>query len=301
LADIEDGGDDVSAWTSILNEIENSARNWLDCPWIIAEFYFYRRIISVFDHFTTLYDPFMKQKLNGTLSALPLVEDIARAVLNVDDWLHNADIVLFGLLTSLWGNKKDLSLWPAPPASSAVTATNTEESIPHPPQEQHEVSVPAAISYLRTSTASHILDNQTETVVRHLLAGPATTCRNVGIVVDNAGFELLCDFALGHILLTAGVAQTVTFHTKKHPTFVSDATTRDCMDTIAQLLSPSFGDMTFPRPCSLQLAGSWRDHCQAGRFLFKDDFFWCQPTPFDRMPDAIGTLLSDNFLTIVKV
>lgn len=79
----------------------------------------------------------------------------------------------------------------------------------------------------------------------------------IGIVVDNAGYELVSDLVLGHCLLAtgntkgflrayitvhtytcyslSGAADVVTFHTKGHPTFVSDATTKDVLETIAVL------------------------------------------------------------------
>ena len=56
--------------------------------------------------------------------------------------------------------------------------------------------------------------------------------RRVDIVVDNAGYELVSDFLLGHTLIQLEIADQIVFHTKGHPTFVSDATTEDCISTI---------------------------------------------------------------------
>jgi hypothetical protein len=43
---------------------------WLSAPWMVAEFYLYRRLTETLDYFnpkspTFLYDPFAKQKLSG--------------------------------------------------------------------------------------------------------------------------------------------------------------------------------------------------------------------------------------------
>lgn len=46
----------------ILADIDDDKRNWLNAPWIVAEFYFYRRIVEAFKYFETGYDMFAKQK-----------------------------------------------------------------------------------------------------------------------------------------------------------------------------------------------------------------------------------------------
>lgn len=300
LTDIDDGEDDAGDWNLILNNINTSERSWLDSPWIISEFYFYRRLVSIFKYFETSYDPFCKQKMHGTLHSLPVFEEIAKVVMHIDEWFFNSDIILFGLLTSLWGNKKDLSIWPAPQDSVwASESTSMDHSTVQ--QQPQVLSSISAIAHLKASSASNILDNQLDQVVDYLIreASSYRGNRSVGIVVDNAGFELLCDLTLGHVLIAAGVVDTVTFHTKKHPTFVSDATTRDCMEAISNLACASFGDCS--RPHSVELTGLWRAHVDADRFLFQEDFFWCQPTPFDLMPDSIRSRLSAHYLTVVKV
>ena len=42
------------------------------------------------------------------------------------------------------------------------------------------------------------------------------------------------------ITLLTGAADVVTFHTKGHPTFVSDATTKDVLETISVLQNSPF-------------------------------------------------------------
>ena len=94
---------------------------------------------------------------------------------------------------------------------------------------------------------SFILDDQTDAVVSLLKSLAAEkSSRNsqkdgpkseIGIIVDNAGYELVSDLVLGHCLLATGAADVVTYHTKGHPTFVSDATTKDVLETIEVLKS----------------------------------------------------------------
>ena len=46
----------------ILAAVNSDRRNWLNAPWIVAEFYFYRRIVEAFKFLETGYDMFAKQK-----------------------------------------------------------------------------------------------------------------------------------------------------------------------------------------------------------------------------------------------
>ena len=52
----------VMSRDEILAAINADNRNWLNAPWVVAEFYFYRRIVEAFKFFETGYDMFAKQK-----------------------------------------------------------------------------------------------------------------------------------------------------------------------------------------------------------------------------------------------
>ena len=43
------GGFHQEVWQEILRPYLSS--NWLDTPWLITEFYFYRRVVEAFDYF----------------------------------------------------------------------------------------------------------------------------------------------------------------------------------------------------------------------------------------------------------
>lgn len=45
----EDGGPDVKVWGALMRDYEGS--NWLDAPWLVTEFYFYRRVAEIFRYF----------------------------------------------------------------------------------------------------------------------------------------------------------------------------------------------------------------------------------------------------------
>lgn len=312
LENIQDEGDDMNDWKLILESVEMSQRNWLQAPWIISEFYFYRRIMSCFSYFRTAHDPFRQQKLNGTLASLSAIEEVASLLYNGTDMASSRNHVLFGLLTSLWGNKKDLSLWPAVVVEGLNAADSEDNSPREGGSDTSEKCIASALEHLRETSYLHILDNQLDDATDYLMVDVREgEFRNVGIVVDNAGFELLCDLTLGHILLATGVATSITFHTKKHPTFVSDATTADCVETIDHIANASFGcndgsrssmdTSHVQRPSSVLMGTEWKQHVSRGAFRFQDDFFWCQPTSFRSMPISVQNRLASSYITIIKV
>ena len=101
---VEDGGEDIALWNSMLGQLPDSERNWLDAPWVLTEFYFYRRIIECFKFFQDGYDPFHPQKFAGLVDALAPIESIAEKIPEI--LCENIDTALtLAVQTSLWGNK----------------------------------------------------------------------------------------------------------------------------------------------------------------------------------------------------
>ena len=154
---------DNSVWNEILASVPDSERNWLDAPWVITEFYFYRRIIECFRYFDTKYDPFVKQKVSGLLEALPSIEAVSSKLPDLLDASQtNVNVAVeVALQTSLWGNKMDLSLWPASKGTLASASTSPAKT-----SEAGKISYGAALDAGRP----YILDDMTADTVRHLLA-----------------------------------------------------------------------------------------------------------------------------------
>jgi hypothetical protein len=141
---------DTATWDRILREIREEDRNWLDAPWIVSEFYLYRRVVECFKYFETGYDCFKRQKGNGLVEALPSIEEIAQrlpVLLSCEDG-SRGQAVKVAILTSLWRNKMDLSLWPAASAGQ-------------------QISFGAALD----ANAPFILDDHCDTVTKVLTAG----------------------------------------------------------------------------------------------------------------------------------
>ena len=118
---------------------------------------------------------------------------------------------------SLWGNQADLSLWPV---GSDVDPRNDSRKI----------------------LKEHLLANDIKQVLR-VFNKVDLPVKQVDIMLDNAGFELVSDLALADILLSHGLVDQVILHVKIHPTFVSDVIEADLGKTI-QFLTGSEDDDT---------------------------------------------------------
>lgn len=118
--------------------------------------------------------------------------------------------------------------------------------------------------------------------------------RNIGIVTDSAGYELVCDLLLGHALILSDVTDTVTFHTKAYPSFVYNATSDDIRRVIFQL-NESDGN-------TYAVAVLLKDHLESGRFIVQEHFFWNLPTGFCALPPDLCRDMeyNNNILTILK-
>ena len=173
---------------------------------------------------------------------------------------------LAGLVAiNLWGNRADLSLWPA-------------DSGEQPMQADWE------------GAEAQTLVDDTALVTRHLSDHKRA---QVDFIVDNAGLELVTDLALADYLLASGAAERVMLHLKMHPTFVSDATVGDVQDTVSYLAAEDNGSTAaFGERLFTYLADS--------RLRLRDHPFWTSPFAFWQMPDDLRQDLSQSQLIISK-
>lgn len=102
----DDGGPDVATWNSvILPKSLDRGETWLSAPWAVAEFYFYRRLMTAVNYFRSPVDPFASQKSLGLSTATTSIHALATSVNEVSG--KNVDSLDFQrfVLTSLWGNR----------------------------------------------------------------------------------------------------------------------------------------------------------------------------------------------------
>lgn len=263
----DDGGPDLAVWEGIMAPYAQS--NWLDAPWLVTEFYFYRRIIQIFEYFRTSYDPFHHQKRLGLEGALELTKELVARAEEVHKAGDPETALHFAVFASLWGNKMDLSLWPSQSDGAAANKAQTFANV------------------LEASSVNLLADDFS-TVLAHLRGAGASG--RVDIVVDNAGFELVTDLLLADALLLHKLASQVVFHLKGHPTFVSDAMEKDVRDTVHYLASHQV----------VAARDRWSSYLQTGQWDLRAHNYWAQPFPFWERPDEVTEDLSQSRLVFVK-
>ena len=286
----EDGGEDVTTWKSIMREHVESKTRWQDLPWLDAEFYFYRRVLSATGYFnrkSTNFgkDPFKKDKTRGLEASLKPAVNLAKR-LKAFDANKEADLKSM-IYVSLWGNRADLSIWAAEDAEKAAGEYESENE---------------------DEDKKALLTDDSNALCAYLLSGELKD-KSVSLIVDNAGFELVCDLALADAL--TAVCNKVVLRVKAHPTFVSDATFEDIWEHVEFLESASIRGSKNSKEekgkdieARRKMASRWKSHLLSGRWVIEPDFAWCQPQPFWDLPElaqaSLSSELNNTGLTIIK-
>jgi uncharacterized protein with ATP-grasp and redox domains len=275
---LHDTGVDFSAWVKYLEPFKG--QRWIDVPWFLAETYFYRLILEITNYFRPGelqgVDPFQLQKNKGLETSL---DSIIPLCIQLNQWLADAQkeeklnqTALIALLYfALWGNRVDLSLWSALESDGFANAKGERSRFDIQSQQAHIIVDDAA-------------------KVTELLASKG---KRIDFVIDNAGFELVCDLCLVDFLLGSGIASQVKLHLKPHPTFVSDAMIKDVLHTIEFLAADNHEDVTL-------FAKRLQENIASNRLVLSEDYFWTSPLAFWEIPDTLKSDLSAANLIVIK-
>ena len=198
---------EYNEWKELLKPHVEAGDSWLSAPWLITEFYVYRLVMQALGYWDKdsagyQYDPFAKQKRAGLTSSVASAEPMLTRIPSLPPTKEGIELAA---AFALWGNKMDLSLWPADAANQNVDV----------------------FSEILEKAAENLLHDDSDTLGDYCDKLRSKRGGNVDIIVDNAGFELVTDLALGQHLVESGIAKCVTFQLKSHPTFVSDALEKD--------------------------------------------------------------------------
>jgi hypothetical protein len=240
----------------------DTPETWLSAPWLTAEFYLYRRLMEAFDYFnpqslTYRHDPFLSQKQAGLTSSLATAEPILKQIESLPQKSPKDGLALAAAF-ALWGNKMDLSIWPADDMEN----------------------IPGMFQDILKSANDNLLHDDTNVLVQRGQALLEMGGGNVDIVVDNAGFELIMDLALADYLIASGIAKTFTFQLKSHPTFVSDAMEADLRSHIEYYVAADSDESPNCRAAGVR----WTEYLESGKWICNEHSFWVQPTPMWDMP-----------------
>ncbi|WP_413175334.1 damage-control phosphatase ARMT1 family protein [Anabaena azotica] len=266
-----DSGVDFHDWKRYLELYKH--QRWVDVPWFFAETYFYRLILNITNYFQPGalpgIDPFLLQKVQGLEAA---VNSIISLCSQVEKWLNESQqegkpsksSLIALLYFALWGNRVDLSLWSAfeDDRSSFDIQTQLNNIL---------IDDSFAVTKLLTKSQNNRID----------------------FVIDNAGFELICDLCLVDFLLGSGFANQVYLHLKPHPTFVSDAMIKDVLYTQDFLVKSS-------HPPVQSLGKRLTENLVSGRLVLAEDYFWTSPLAFWEIPISLKDELGKSNLMIVK-
>ena len=262
------GAPDAMAWESYVRPY--LGQNWLTPPWFLTETYFYRRLIEATGYYVPgpgfNLDPFLFQKEQSLLVGMGTIAEIAG---RLSGWLgdgHRNEHLAALLAITLWGNRADLSLWPAGEEGEQPSDVNWE------------------------SARAHNLADDTEQVLNYL---DGRSLARIDIIADNAGIELVADLALADYLLSTSTAAVIRLHLKPHPTFVSDAMIKDVYDAIGFLQNAADDHVA-------AFGSRLADHLSDGRLVLERDAFWVSPLPFWELPTGLRQKLSESDLLICK-
>ncbi len=275
-------GDDWDEYTAVYKD-----QDWLTPPWFFCETYFYRRLLEETGYFgsgpTAGIDPFAYQKQLGLTTAMPAIRALAVRLNNWLDQGWNKTIFADLLNIDLWSNQVDLSLWPTDAAEKPDHADSAN-------QQEHLLTddTTAVTNYLKMRLETGRLETKKQSPISSLQSPT-----RMDFLIDNAGFELIGDLALTDYLLSSGAIQTVRFHLKINPTFVSDATIGDVQATIAHLQVDEDEDV---RALGERLAGLVGN----GRLQLHTHPYWTSPLPGWEIPADLRNELAASGLIISK-
>mmetsp|Transcript_28405 Transcript_28405/g.39920 ORF Transcript_28405/g.39920 Transcript_28405/m.39920 type:complete len:491 (-) Transcript_28405:368-1840(-) len=256
---------EYAEWKEMLSPFIDNDDTWLSAPWLVTEFYVYRRLMQALGYWDEnskgyKYDPFIKAKRDGLKSSPGSAEAMLEKIFTLP---KTKEGVALASAFALWGNKMDLSIWPADVSNQDVDV----------------------FSGVLASASENLLHDDTLLLEDHCEKLRATGGGNVDIIVDNAGFELVTDLALAHHLVESGVAKCVTFQLKSHPTFVSDALEKDLLETVEYYAN--LDSAAFP---NCQKAGDlWKTFLEKGQWKCNEDNFWVQPFAMWDMTEPLRT------------
>jgi hypothetical protein len=276
---------DFSDWLRYIEPF--LGKRWIEIPWFFAEAYFYRRILEATQYFlpglSQGVDCFALQKRRGLETAIASIQSLTT---KVNFWFNSQqqrdDILIALLYFSLWGNRADLSLWPINSGETNPQGNLTPPTpLPYKGRGEHDSPL-----LLGEGLGERLLVDDTDKIISHIKG-------RIDFIIDNAGFELVCDLCLADFLLSSNVAEIIYLHLKLHPTFVSDAMIQDVRDTLEFLSADSNPEV--------QLLGKrLQEHIEQGRLLCCEKQFWTSPLAFWKMPEELQNELEKSQLILIK-
>ena len=281
----QDGRPDIESYNKEFNTLKD--REWLAAPWLYTECYMYRLIHTYFtlstpfwhsfDMFATSKKSSLVGSKKGTIELVKRFRGVLSAIAEKQAVDEETEKAIFEemIQISLWGNATDLSLL----TSLSVEELNSRQG-----------------KAVRESNKKNILVDDTEQVWSLLSRLRSMgLSKDIHIVLDNAGFELLTDLVFAGYLVESGYAQKIVLHGKRMPWFVSDVMTEDLHYLIEGFINGTiYNDINATDQNELQEAGKyWKGLIHSDKLEFRTELFWTAQHPFGRLPIVEPGLFED--------
>jgi len=239
----------------------HEGRTWFDIPWYFAEAFFYLKLLAAFGYYGgDGRDPFHPQKEQELMDEHGGLS-LARHVLDSVKGMGTEEALAFHLHCALWGNRLDLSTFEVDESRRKNVLTRDRDQL--------------------------LVDHTAESCAA--LVG----ARRIGVLLDNAGPELVCDLLLADRMLSESMSTSIVLHAKKAPFFVSDGTVSDTLHTVDVLAADDH-----PR---VSAAGErLKRALRAGRLGVQDHWFWNSALHFTAFPPDLKKELAGFDLLILK-
>lgn len=282
---IESNGSDVHIWNEYLSKYTlrlNREPQWFEDDWLYTENYMYRRIKAAFEISKQLndFDPFSKKKekaLWGSMDAIILtMEYLYHVIINID--INDTDTVRTEfnkfIQLALWSNRCDLSI-------SAGKENIQKDSLVKQLEEINR----------------NILVNDTDKLwkfINKISQNSNNIC--LDIILDNVGFELICDLCLLEFLTVTKLIHKARLYVKIMPWYVSDTMEKDIYWTLNELRQSQNQNIC-------HLADRYKKRFKCGEWQIEKEQFWTLPYDFSEMrfvDQVLYEKLSDANIILFK-
>ncbi|XP_026823299.1 protein-glutamate O-methyltransferase-like [Rhopalosiphum maidis] len=250
-------------WNQLLEKKFNSDSivTWFDTEWLFTENYLYIRIKEIFEKTKMLkdYDPFEQLKYKAfdesEITMIAIAEFLNSQFSKKEFDNKNLKILFIQILKiCLWGNRFDLSL-----------NIGKSKNISEDPLE--------AI----VSLDKYILTDHSDEIWNTLNVSYDKNPKIIDIILDNSAYELFTDMCLAHFFITYGFAETVVFHGKSIPWYVSDVTRPDFEHFLNRLVKECTSSAL------QQIGNRWNNYYKTGKFVIECEEFWTLPHCYSTM------------------
>ncbi|XP_023211734.1 protein-glutamate O-methyltransferase-like [Centruroides sculpturatus] len=275
---------DAQIWNEYLSKEMlrlNRPPQWFEDEWLYTENYMYRKIREAFELSDRLnnFDPFCKKKeraLWGSMDVIVMTMEYLHHIINNINKNEikaiKAHFATF-LKLSLWSNRCDLSI-------SAGKENVQKDCLIKQLEELNK----------------NILVNDIDKLWEYINKTAQNSNICLDIILDNVGFELICDLCLLEFLTATKLIDKARIYVKMIPWYVSDTMEKDIYWTLNEL-----GQVQNEKVCTL--VDRYNKRLKCGEWKIEKEQFWTLPYDFSEMKivdKALYQKLSDADIILFK-